>query len=292
MQEQNNQNENQSNYQNNNIQQPESNQQSFRAEKKKIPLWEQFLATFQGAKHYLGLLQQDSAVYVKYFCFLLVLVSLLVVIVPMAGYLIGVGGLHNYVQERIPDFQLENGQLQMEETIEYETSTLKLYGDTDVAVYTKENVDKDAYVQILISKTNVLVYSGGYVMDYPFADYKQVNFNKENLLSMVPWFYCLVALSIVISIIAQACSILFTMLLFSAFGMITNQMMPKRLRFGQLFTLAMYAVTITYTLESLNSVMQLLSPTIVSAVGILWASFTFFAAIRMCGQEPKKNVTN
>ena len=253
--------------------------------KDKLAIWEQFLYAFKGAKYYPVLLAQRKISKIQFFFFLLLVICVFSVFVPVTGYLIGVGGIGNYIEEKIPNFTLQDGQLWMDGTIAYENATMKLYGDANIERYTKTDVDKEAYMQILVSRTNVLVYSGGYVMDYPFAQYSAVTFSKENLQDMVPLLYCMMLFGVVIMICSQAVNLSLTILMFVLVGQISNYMYQYRLRFGQMFVLALYAVTITFTLESVNASLQLVSGTIVSMVGMIWAAVNYFTALAICGRK-------
>ena len=253
--------------------------------KGKLAIWEQFLGAFKGVRNYPILISQKKTSKVQYFFFLLLVICIFTVFVPVTGYLIGVGGIGNYIEEKIPEFTLSGGQLQMEGTVAYESATMKLYGDTTIERYTKSDVDENAYVQILISRTNVLVYSGGYVMDYPLEQYGAITFSKSNLQDMVPLIYCMILFYVVVLICSQAVNLLLTILMFVLVGQISNYLYHYGLSFGQMFALALYAVTISFTLESINTSLQLMSGTVVSMIGMIWAAVYYFMALNLCGRK-------
>lgn len=264
-----------------------SSQESVSAEqpKEKLAIWEQFLCAFKGAKYYPQLLAQKKTVKIQYFFFLLLIICVFTAFVPVTGYLIGVGGVGQYIEEKIPEFTLQDGMLMMEGTVAYENEAMKLYGCTDVERYTKADVDQKAYVQILISRTNVLVYNSGYVMDYPFAQYEAITFSKSDLKDLVPIIYCMILFYVVILICVQAVNLLVTMLMFVLVGQISNYLYQYRLRFGQMFALAMYAATVIFTLESVNTSLQLVPGMMVSMVGMIWAAVNYFTALNICGRK-------
>lgn len=249
----------------------------------RMPLWRQLINSFCGARKYPQFLQLPGGSVVLYFFFLVFIVTIFSVVVPNVGYTIGVGGLTHYITETIPDFELKNGKLAVDGTMEYESGSVKLYVNTEETEYTKEDIDENAYVQILVSSSNLLLYSNGMVNSYSFSDFSGVSWDKKQLLQSVPLLYVLMVLYWVISYLGKILYILSTVLLLAVVGMFSNSMYQFGMSFKQLFILALYATTIISILESINTALALVSSTIAGMVGMIWTAFVFFAALAICG---------
>lgn len=262
-------------------------QQKMSCMPEKLPLWKQFLNSFCGARRYPQYLRLSSGSVVLYFFFLIGIITIFSVVVPTLGYLIGVGGVGHYINEKIPDFTLKDGVLSFDSTMEYESATAKLYLDTDVEEYTKKDVDDKAYMQILVSRSNILLYSNGLITNYAFKDFGDITFSKEQLLEYVPLIYVCIVLYGICAYLVRAVYALSTMLLLAVVGMFSNSMYQFGLKFRQLFTLALYSTTITAILEAVNTALHLVSGTTASMVGMLWSAFVFFSALTICGSLHK-----
>ncbi len=248
-----------------------------------MPLWKQMVNSFRGTRYYPQFLMQNGSRAIVYFFFLILMVCIFSVIVPTVGTVVGMGGIAAYIEEHIPEFSLKDGVLTSSSPLEYENATTKFYLDTDTYKYTKADVDDNIYMHILVSKTNALVYANGMVTDYRFADFKDLTFNKDVLIDGVPFIYLCLVLFCVIAYLMQAISTASTMLLLAAIGMLFNSFNGFGLRFGQLFTLAVYATTIVAMLEAVNASLRLISAVVVSMAGMVWTAFVFFGALMICG---------
>ncbi len=248
-----------------------------------MPLWKQMVNSFRGTRYYPQFLMQNGSRAIVYFFFLILMVCIFSVIVPTVGTVAGMGGIKTYIQERIPEFSLKDGVLTSSFPLEYENAATKFYLDTDTYRYTKADVDDNIYMHILVSKTNALVYANGMVTDYNFADFKDLSFNKDMLIDGVPIIYLCLVLFCVIAYLMQAISTASTMLLLAVIGMLFNSFNGFGLRFGQLFTLAVYATTIVSMLEAVNAGLRVISAVVVSTAGMVWTAFVFFGALVICG---------
>lgn len=198
------------------------------------------------------------------------------------------GGISNYIKDKIPDFTLENGVLNSEYPITYESSSIHFYLDTSVEKYEEKDIDKSNAVQILVSKSNAIMYSGGLVSNYQFKDLAMLKYSKKQLLKDVWLIYVVILFYVVIAYISEAFNIIVTVLLFAFVGLFSNNMYQFTLSFGQLVSLGIYATAIVTVLESVNSALGLISATAVSVVGMIWSAFYYFNSLMICGQKKRQ----
>lgn len=253
----------------------------------RVPLSMQYINSFRGARYYPPYLSLSTGKVVGYFFFLNAIVTLLAVIVPMIGYIVGMGGIGQYLRDNVPEFSLQNGVLAIEETVEYETTDLRITIDSKVENYTKDDLNTKRFMELLAGKNNAIINNGGMVSEITYKDYPFLSMDKEGLIQNTPVFYLLLVFLFVVAYFGQAIYIISTILLLALVGLMSNSMYQFDLRFGQLMKLAVYATTILSTLEAVNTALNLISATVASVVGMVWTAFVFFAAVTICGQLKK-----
>lgn len=250
----------------------------------KVPLFVQYLNSFKGAKYYPPYLSLSTGKVVGYFFFLTAIVTLLSIVVPTIGYIVGIGGIGQYMQEHVPEFSLQNGMLAIEEVVEYENGNTRIYISSDVETYSKDDLNPKLSMELLAGKHNAMINVDGVVSEIRYKDYNTLSMDKEGLLKNTPLFYLSLIFVFIAGYFGQAIYIISTVLLLAVIGLMSNSMYQFKLQFGQLMRLAVYATTILCTLEAVNRALNLISVTIASVVGMVWTAFVFFGAVTVCGQ--------
>lgn len=265
------------------MEQNQSNQKQA-VELNKVPMYMQYINSFRGAKRYPPYLSLSTGKVVGYFFFLTAIVTLLSAVVPTIGYIVGIGGIGQYLQDHVPEFSLQNGILTMGEPVEYETNGMRVYINSEVERYTKADLNSNLSMEVLAGRYNAVMNSGGMVSEINYKDYSALSMDKQGLLKNTPIFYLSLVFVFVVAYVSQAIYIISTVLLLAVIGLMSNSMYQFKLQFGQLMRLAVYATTILSTLEAVNAALNLISVTIASVVGMVWTAFVFFGAVTVCGQ--------
>lgn len=154
----------------------------------------------------------------------------------------------------IPDFQFKNGRLQMDDMFYYEEDAYLVMADSESGSYINDYYTSEWYTTlayydtaIIMDETTILLKSDGEIeiYDYP-TDFE---FERDELYGMVDYIYIFVAIYIIFAYIFTLIGYFFTALLVALVGMIICSFMNRKLTFGQLYLLALYAKTLPYLLK-------------------------------------------
>lgn len=166
-------------------------------------------------------------------------------------------GWVNSLQEKIPDFQLKDGVLWVEDVVEIDTGTSYIYIDTSPehtayssAEYTFAFFDYDN-VLIVFSK-NFIVKSDGKWQNSKFPMLEE-DFGKEDVMDFIPWLYVIYAVFLVIAYVWMTAWFFFGVLFVALIGMIIVSSMNVRLTFGQLYLVGIYSRTLPLIIKALVS---------------------------------------
>jgi hypothetical protein len=248
-----------------------------------MPLYMQFFTAFSSSNRYMQLLWMRWGKVIGYFFFMTFIAALLAVAVPIAGRIVGVGGIGTFISERIPNFTYSNGVLEADSTMQYDKEGIQFYLDTSVNSYKESDIDKESFTQILVSKSNMLVYQGGAVMKRDFSELPEFTFSKQMLLDNVGVIYAIIIFAGFIRYISLMFTALFTMLMLSAIGFMLISLNKLNVKFTDMLKLSVYAVTIVTIIEAFNTAIPIVSPLIANIIGLVWAAGVYYKAVIKCG---------
>lgn len=243
------------------------------------PMWIQFLNAFRGPKNYPQYLKLSGGRVTGYYFFLVMIITLLAVCVPLTGFLVAKSGLMTYLNSAIPEFEFVEGELTLLEPYEYQNEDVLIKADTSAASYDSGDLSKTKSMEVLISKSNMILYSQGMTQQIRFSDYKMVTINKAQMLQSPVPYYILLGFYVIFSYFGQGLSLFTTVILLALMGTFTNRLYEKRLPFSALLKLAVYASTLLGIVEAVNTGFSLVSGTAASIVGMLWTAFVYFSAV-------------
>jgi hypothetical protein len=177
-------------------------------------------------------------------------------IIPMAAYIESAGGLRQIVCEDLPEFSIANGELNVSQKIDIENTGIRLIIDTSVESFRTEDAELVAAgmedsmpVVYLVSKTNIVCNSVPMSMNW-FP--QNMNYTNEDLYQDAPMLLVGYA---VLFIFRTVIGYLISALFFSLFGMIVNRALRLKLRFQQIFLVALYAKSVEILLEAVLEVL-------------------------------------
>lgn len=173
------------------------------------------------------------------------------------------GGMHN-LMENIPDFELKNGRLWVDDVFEMDEGSIYVYIDTDPDYYFYD-ADEMAYFlndytsAILMDSEKMIVKSNGQVQGLYFSDLGG-DLDKEDLMALLPLFYISFAVGIFLGYIFATAFFFFGVLLVALLGMIVASSLKYQLTFGQLYLLGVYSRTLPLIIKALVSLLPINIP--------------------------------
>ncbi len=169
---------------------------------------------------------------------------LLTIIVPF--FMLGGSGLGSLIREDVPDFELSNGVLWVDETVQIDDGSTCIWVDTNPDEVFYDASEMEAYYAgytnvILMDSEKVIIKNSGTAMQQYSFDELGINFSKEDLEALVPSMYFIIVVVMVIMYVFMTLLFFFGVLFVALIGMIVASCMKFQLTFGQLYLLGVYS---------------------------------------------------
>lgn len=201
-------------------------------------------------KEYHKLLQLRTGKTILYLLILFLLASFVQYAIPVLGAIAGMGGIREIAMYELPQFSLDKGKLWVEEPYEVkdEVSGVYIRLDTDVEAFDKEDAPTDMLESVLISSSNMLVYSsmgtmGGIAQESGFDELKDITFNNELLAEMAPFLYGMIFSIYLIALVMMVIKYLIASLLYAVVMYMLAKTMMVDITFGGMYKTALFAGT-------------------------------------------------
>ena len=174
-------------------------------------------------------------------------------------------GLASVIKENVPDFRLENGVLWVEEEVQIDDGDTCVWIDTDPdeVFYDADEMEEyyDGYTNVwLMDSEKMLIKSNNNNMQqFYFAD-MDAEFSKEDLMALVPSFYFIMVIILIICYVVMTALFFFGVLFVALLGMIVASCMRYQLTFGQLYLLGVYSRVLPLLIKALVSYLPFTIP--------------------------------
>ena len=183
-------------------------------------------------------------------------------LLPVGFFMLG-GGFRGLIEE-IPDFKLEDGILEIEESFKFEEAGTMVYIDTDpeFVFYNLEELEEklDGYYQvILMDSEKIIIKDGGDIQEMPYSALG-FDFERDDLLRLAPYVYIFGFLFLVFGYIFDVAFFFLGVVFVALIGMIIASAMDKKLTFGQLYKMSVYSRTVPLLLKALVSLLPFSIP--------------------------------
>lgn len=164
------------------------------------------------------------------------------------------GGVHR-VMESIPDFELKDGELWVDDVIEYDSGGNYIYIDTDpeYVFYDADEMAPYLYeysTAILIDSEKIIAKSNGQIQGLYFSDLDG-DFSKDDLSGFLPLFYVGFVIVMFLVYIWMTALFFFGVIFVALMGMIVASSVKSQLTFGQLYLLGVYSRTLPLIIKAI-----------------------------------------
>lgn len=220
-------------------------------------------------KSYPGYRKNKGGKVFLYGLLLSTLFFLISVLLPVITTIVGFGGFVNMVREAIPNFELEDGRLWVEEPVEIQQYDSYQGGicfrvDTENPI-TEEITDVDllAFDQVLVldAEHGIVKAEGGSVIRFSYRDFDIGNWDRESFLKeMVPVIPIILWVGLIIIVCSGFFGFFAGAFVTAVIGSIQSAVMGCRLKFGDLYKLAIYARTPAMVVKTVYSWIPLVIP--------------------------------
>jgi len=169
---------------------------------------------------------------------------LLTIIIPFLR--LNGSGLGAAIRESVPDFELKNGVLWVEEMVQIDDGDTCIWIDTNPDEVFYDASEMEAYYAdytnvILMDSEKIIIKNSGAAMQQYSFDELGIDFSKEDLEALVPSMYAIIVVVMVIMYVVMTMLFFFGVLFVALIGMIVASCMKYQLTFGQLYLLGIYS---------------------------------------------------
>lgn len=177
--------------------------------------------------------------------------------IPSLIQMVAPNGVLHTIVENIPEFELKDGYLQVEDTFEYDEGGVYVDIDTDPewVFYSADEMIpylNDYTDAILIDSEKMIVKSNGQVQELKFSDIEG-EFTRDDLLQFVPWIYVIYVICMIFFYLWEAALFFLGVLFVAALGMIVASVMKVSLTFGQIYLISVYSRTLPLIIKAVLS---------------------------------------
>ena len=220
-------------------------------------IFKEMLLSIYSYKSYKEFLHNKKGKVFGFGLLLVLFYFMITMVVPFIGNQVKSGNLAKNIQENIPDFELRNGYLQVDDVIEYDDGSSYIYIDTDPEYYFYDADEMKEYLYaytnaILMDSEKAIVKSNGRVQGIYFSSL-DFNCSKETLIRLVPFIYVIIIVVYALMYIWMTALFFFGVLFVALLGMIVASCMKYQLTFGQLYLLGIYSRTLPLIIKAVIS---------------------------------------
>lgn len=228
-------------------------------EPENMSLTDRFITAMFLPKEYAKLLRLPNGKLVQFLVFLILLSAVIRYAIPTFGTIAGMGGVKSILENKIPQFSLENGVFVLDEKFDWvdESGGIYVVIDTDIDEFTREDVPENMIEAIMVSHTNILFYNqvpglGGIIQETKWKDMAEITFNNQILLESRMMIYAALFSVLVLLYIVEIMKYLVSGLLYAAIMLLLARTMMMDISFSDIYKTAIYAQSIG---EIVNAVM-------------------------------------
>jgi hypothetical protein len=194
-------------------------------------------------------------------------------------FIMHIGGFKNLIMNRVPEFVIENGLLDMESEFQMAIGDMEVYINTDYDTISLEDMESDG-VYVAIGASNIVmgVVNGTDAYDYldvKLADMFYDGFNNQALSSTIPGIYLAIVFAYIFSMFGKVIQILFLALIFSIVGKAVAKTFVPGMSYKNIFKVCIYGQTLSMFINAVNNSVGVFIPSSLMFLLTLILSFNF-----------------
>lgn len=221
----------------------------------KISIIDQFMLAVSKIKEYPKLVKQKMGRAVNYAFLVTLLITCIAYLIPLFGFHISIGGYEKFFLESIPSFAIENGEMKMDGKIDINMGGVVILADSSKQEYTSGDLKEDAMLQLLISKSNVILYEFGKAFEIKLSSLSQFKVTNQTLVEFIPALYVGEVFSILIMLVIQFFRYLVGACGYAILGLSLASMRKVSLSFSELVKIGIYGKTLAAIAGAINEAM-------------------------------------
>lgn len=209
----------------------------------KISVWEQLRIACTKPRQYKKLLNLKKWKVAIFTLLLGLVITLLGPVMDLAGFSVSVGGPKNFVMNRLPAFELKDGQLTLDHAVDFNLGAIHISADSSKKTVGKDDFDEKYSDEIHFSKNNMAIKTSvmGQTVTKNFNTMKNVTFTNQDMANLLPLVYFMVFVALLFVYGGVILQYLFYCLLISWLVSLNMRTRNQPMAFGKIFQMSIYA---------------------------------------------------
>lgn len=209
-------------------------------------------------KSYVEFLKNKKGKVFGFGIMLMVIYFIITMCIPLIRFF-GRESISTKIEKTVPDFELSDGELWVEDVILYDYKGTYVEIDTDAGSVLRDADDMqdflDDYVQvIMMDSEKIIVKNRGQVQQLYFSQL-DFEFTRKDLLLLVPYFYLFLVVFMAAAFLWMTAWFFVGVLFVTLISMIVASCMNMKIPFGKLYILAVYSRTLPLIIKAAVSIL-------------------------------------
>lgn len=230
-------------------------------ENQKIRFHTKFIKSITDFKFYENFLNQSTGKALKYLLMLTITIGVLWLIRPIYEFNTSITQMVYSFHESVPDFTLKNGELKIDKEMPIKLEDTNNVVIIDTTGKTNESV-LDAYDSgVFIGKNSLVQKKSGFeTRSFNFSQLEAFELTKDDVENLIPLLRGINVIILIFGLPWFFVSKLFSALILSIIGLILSSIKKVDIKFGGLYKLSIYALTLPILIKVILSAMNLTIP--------------------------------
>ncbi len=252
----------------------------------KIGWLEQLKIACLKPRQYRRLLEVAKGRVVMFFAVITLITTILGFGFDVLGFGISVGGAKNFILHRLPAFELKDGELQIEQQMDFTFAGVHFLADTKKDKVSVDDLSNKYSLEIAFAKDEMVLknaVAGQVINRIPFSGFQNAVFDNQAMTALIPVIYAFIGIMFIVQWGVNVVSYLsicvfISMLVYFNQKTRLDQTEDERAKvsFGKIFKLSIYARVIFQLIETVGI-------TAGAAIfsGMVWMFISYFGSYEL-----------
>ncbi len=210
----------------------------------KLSWWKQFEIACFKPRQYKKLLSVGKGRLICFFTLISFLITFLGFGMDLFAFSASVGGTKNFIRNRLPAFELRNGELTIDETMDFTIAGCRVAADTKKNQVDMNELNDKYDIELIFAKKEMVIKNNTLqqiTSKISFQEHKDVVFNNQTMVSLIPMIYFIAIAAFGFTWIANIIKYLFFCAFISFLTYMNQKVREDGVTFGEIFQLSIYA---------------------------------------------------
>ena len=245
----------------------------------KLSWIEQFKIACFKPREYSRLLSVAKGRVIWFFVLISFLITFLGFAMDLFAFSASVGGTKNFILNRLPAFELRDGKLDIEDSMDFTIAGCHVTANTEKAKVDTDVLSNQYTIEVMFAKDEMVIKNSALqqaVVRISFDQYQDIVFNNQAMLKFIPFIYMMSIVAFISKWIANTIEYLIFCAVISWLVYLNQKVRQDAVAFGKIFQLSIYARVIFQLIETIGITvgMEFFS-------GMAWMLISYFGSYQL-----------